>query len=66
MKQELLTAIALFVMGGCMMLISPKKIWSVTDKWKTSGGERPSKAFVYITRLLGLVFVAAGCYLLFS
>ena len=60
MKQEVIAAIVMCVMGAGLLFVPAYKIWSVTEKWKTIGGKGPSKSFVVITRVLGLVFVAAG------
>ncbi len=64
MNQELFAGIVLCIMGLCMLLISPLRIWAVTDKWKTAGARQPSRSFVIITRILGIVFLLAGGYLL--
>ena len=64
MKQEVIPAIVMCVMGAGLLFVPANKVWSVTEKWKTIGGKRPSKSFVIITRVLGLVFVAAGLGLL--
>ena len=64
MKQELIPAIVMCVMGAGLLFVPANKVWSVTEKWKTIGGKGPSKSFVIITRVLGLVFVAAGLGLL--
>ena len=64
MKQEVIPAIVMCVMGAGLLFVPANKIWSVTEKWKTIGGKGPSKSFVVITRVLGLVFVAAGLELL--
>jgi hypothetical protein len=64
MKQEVIAAIVLCVMGAGLLFVPANKVWSVTEKWKTIGGKGPSKSFVIITRILGLVFVAAGLGLL--
>ena len=64
MKQEVIPAIVMCVMGAGLLFVPANKVWSVTEKWKTIGGKVPSKSFVIITRVLGLVFVAAGLGLL--
>ncbi len=64
MNQEIFAGIVLCLIGLCLMFVSPYRIWQVTDKWKTVGGEGPSMSFVIITRILGLLFMVAGCYLL--
>ena len=64
MKQEVIAAIVMCVMGAGLLLVPTNKVWSVTEKWKTIDGKGPSKSFVVITRVLGLVFVTAGLGLL--
>ena len=64
MTQEIIAGIVLCVMGACLVFISPGKIWSVTDKWKTKGGKGPSRAFIVVTCLLGIVLILTGCGLL--
>ena len=64
MTHEMIAGIVLCVMGACLVFISPVKIWSVTDKWKTRGGEGPSRAFRIVTCLLGIIMIVAGCGLL--
>ena len=64
MKQEVIAAIVMCVMGVGLLFVPANKVWSVTEKWKTIDGKGPSKSFVIITRVLGLVFVAAGLGLL--
>ena len=64
--QEVIPGIVLCVMGFCLLFVSVDKIWTVAEKWKTIGGERPSKSYVAITRALGIVFIIAGGDLLVS
>ena len=64
MKQEVIAAIVMCIMGVGLLFIPANKVWSVTEEWKTVGGKGPSMSFVVITRVLGLVIVAAGCGLL--
>ena len=51
MKQEVIAAIVLCVMGTGLLFVPANKVWSVTEKWKTIGGKGPSKSFVIITRV---------------
>jgi hypothetical protein len=60
MIQEFIPGIVMCVMGFCLLFISADKIWTVAEKWKTIGGERPSKSYVVITRALGIVFILVG------
>ena len=66
MNQEVIAGIVLCLFGLCLLLISPNKIWAVSEKWKTVGGKRPSKSYVVITRILGIVFLVVGIVLFFS
>ena len=66
MIQEVIPGIVLCVMGFCLMFVSIDKIWTVAEKWKTIGGERPSKSYIIITRALGIVFILVGGCLLVS
>jgi uncharacterized membrane protein len=62
--QEVIPGIVMCVMGFCLLFVSVDKIWTVAEKWKTIGGERPSKSYVIITRTLGIVFLVVGVGLL--
>jgi hypothetical protein len=64
MKQELIPAIVMCVMGAVLLFAPVNRVWSITEKWKTIGGKGPSKSFVIITRVLGLIFMVAGLGLL--
>ena len=66
MIQEVISGIVLCVMGLCLLFVSIDKIWTIAEKWKTIGGERPSKSYVIITRALGIVFIIVGGGLLVS
>jgi len=66
MAQEVIPGIILCVMGFCLLFVPVERIWTIAEKWKTIGGERPSKSYVFITRALGIVFVAVGAGLVVS
>ena len=66
MIQEVIPGIVMCVIGFCLLFVSVDKIWTVAEKWKTIGGERPSKSYVFITRVLGIVFLIVGGGLLVS
>ena len=66
MIQEVIPGIVLCAMGFCLSFVSVDKIWTLAEKWKTIGGERPSKSYVVITRALGIVFLVVGVGLLVS
>lgn len=42
----MIAGIVLCLMGACLAFVPPIRIWSVTDKWKTRGGEGPSRAYI--------------------
>ena len=63
MIQTLLAGIVMCLMGLCMLFVPAYKIWSITEKWKTSGG-KPSRSFIIVTRVLGIVFLIVGIGLL--
>ncbi len=48
MKQEVIAAIVMCVMGAGLLFVPAYKIWSVTEKWKTIDGKGPSKSYVII------------------
>ena len=64
-RQEFIAGIVLCLIGFCLLLM-PNKIWKITEKWKTKGGEQPSKSYVVVTRALGFVFVVLGGFLVIS
>ncbi len=57
MKQEVIAAIVMCVMGAGLLFVPAYKIWSVTEKWKTIDGKGPSKSYVIITRIIGIIFM---------
>ena len=60
MKQEIIAGIILGVMGLSMLLLPPKTLWKITEKWKTKGAGQPSGKYIVIMRILGVVFAAVG------
>ena len=60
MKQELIGGLVLCMIGLGLLFVSPIKLWTITEKWKTEGGEQPAKKYVVLIRVLGAVFAAAG------
>ena len=58
MKQEVIAAIVMCVMGASLLFVPAYKIWSVTEKWKTINGKGPSKSYVIIMRVIGIIFMA--------
>ena len=44
MIQEFIPGIVMCVMGFCLLFISADKIWNVSEKWKTIGGNDLRKA----------------------
>ena len=66
MKQELIGGLVLCLIGLGLLIVPPVTLWTLTEKWKTEGGEQPSKKYVVLIRILGAVFAAAGCALAIS
>ena len=66
MKQELIGGLVLCLIGLGLLFVSPFRLWTITDKWKTEGGEQPSRKYVVLIRILGAVFAVAGCALAVS
>jgi uncharacterized membrane protein len=64
MIQDVIPGIVMCVIGFCLLFISVDKIWAIAEKWKTIGGDRPSKSYAVITRTLGIVFLVVGVGLL--
>ena len=66
MKQELIGGLVLCLIGLSLLFISPVTLWTLTEKWKTEGGEGPTKKYTILIRILGAIFAAAGCALAVS
>ena len=66
MKQELIGGLVLCLIGLSLLFISPVTLWTLTEKWKTQGGEGPTKEYTMLIRVLGSVFAIAGCALAVS
>ena len=60
MKQELIGGLVLCLIGMGLLLVPPVGLWTITEKWKTVGGEQPSKQYAVLIRVLGTVFAVAG------
>lgn len=66
MKQEIIAGIIFCVMGLGMLILPPKTLWKITEKWKNKGNGQPSGKYAVIMRILGAVFAAVGGWLLIS
>ena len=60
MKQELIGGLVLCLIGLGLVFVPPVTLWTLTEKWKTEGGKRPSTKYVVLIRILGAVFAVAG------
>ena len=60
MKQELIGGLVLCLIGLGLFFVSPVTSWSFTEKWKTQGGEGPTKEYTILIRVLGAVFAGVG------
>lgn len=43
MKQELIGGLVLCLIGLGLFFVLPVTLWTLTEKWKTQDGERPTK-----------------------
>ena len=59
MKQEIIAGIILCVMGLSLLVVPSGKLWAVTEKWKTKGGQ-PSESYAVLMKILGAVFTVTG------
>ena len=66
MKQELIGGLVLCLIGLGLLFVSPVTLGTLTEKWKTEGGEQPSQKYVVLIRILGAVFAVTGCALAVS
>ena len=66
MKQELIGGLVLCLIGLGLLFVSPFRLWTITEKWKTEGGEQPSRKYVVLIRILGAGFAVTGCALAVS
>ncbi len=66
MKQELIGGLVLCLIGLGLLFIPPFRLWTLTEKWKTQGGEGPTKEYTILIRILGAVFAVTGCALAVS
>ena len=60
MKQELDGGLVLCLIGLGLLFVAPVTLWTITEKWKTQGGERPTKEYTILKRVLGTVFAVVG------
>ncbi len=64
MKQEIVAGIIFVVMGLSILFVPPNILWMVTEKWKTKNVGQPSKGYIIVMRLLGVIFALTGGYLI--
>ena len=60
MKQGLVGGLVLCLIGLGLLFVAPVTLWTITEKWKTQGGERPTKEYTILIRVLGAVFAVVG------
>jgi len=60
MKQELTAGIILCIIGLSLVMVPPEIWWVLTEKWKTKGDSRPTKAYAIVMRVLGIIFALVG------
>ena len=61
-KQECIAGIVLCLIGLALLFVPIGSLWKITEGWKTKNG-KPSKAFAWIARILGVVFTGVGAVL---
>ena len=67
MKQEIIAGIILGIIGLSLLVVKAGFLWRVTEKWKNRNADGPSKNYVIVIRILGIVFAAAGvCLVIFG
>ncbi len=66
MKQELIGGLVLCLIGLGLLFVSPVTLLTLTEKWKTQGGERPTREYTILIRLIGTFFAIAGGVLAIS
>lgn len=66
MKQEWIGGLVLGLIGLGFVFVPPVTLWTLTEKWKTQGGEGPTKQYAVLIRVLGAVFAVVGCALAVS
>ncbi|WP_416212732.1 DUF6199 family natural product biosynthesis protein [Paenibacillus donghaensis] len=54
----------LLIVAGLIMLVKPKYIWAITEKWKSEGAEDPSFVYIVSIRLGGFIcaIIALLCF----
>ena len=45
---------------GLLMLAKPGWVWSATERWKSSGAEQPSSAYLWSIRFGGILCAVIG------
>ena len=60
MKQEIIAGIILGIIGLVLLIVKADSLWRFTEKWKSRNADGPSKNYVILIRVLGIVFTAAG------
>lgn len=47
----------LLILAGLIMVISPKVIWSIVEKWKSEGATEPSVVYIWSIRFGGTICI---------
>lgn len=45
---------------GILLLVNPRGVWTVSERWKHTGSFEASPAFVVIARMLGCILMVMG------
>ena len=59
MTQRVIGGILLAIIAA-LLLIFPKALWRLTERWKSKGTTEPSRTFLWIVRIVGAALLTAG------
>lgn len=48
------------VIVGIVVSAAPEKVYDTMERWKSSGDAEPSKQFIILTRLYGVILIVTG------
>lgn len=57
---------ALLGIIGILLLINPRGVWNLTERWKLLGSADASPAFATVMRIVGACLVAVGALVCFG
>lgn len=57
--QETIAMILMLIIGG-LLIIFPKMVWTVAEKWKSQAGAAPTGIYLKVCRIVGTVLIISG------